>query len=160
MMTNDSLRQIVCSLGEQLRDGTEEALAWIPVCKLCALESAGDPVSSEHAFSLPDKYPVAQGHTIVVPRAHSRSFFDLREDQQADAWRLVAAVRLRLIEEGGCDSFTIGINDGGAAGQTVPHAHVHVIPRRPGDVVDPKGGVRWIIPDGAKEWQTGGSSSS
>jgi diadenosine tetraphosphate (Ap4A) HIT family hydrolase len=63
-------------------------------------------------------------------------------------------VRERLIEPFGPDGFNIGINDGAAAGQTVGHAHIHVIPRRRGDVVDPRGGIRWVIPANAPYWET------
>jgi diadenosine tetraphosphate (Ap4A) HIT family hydrolase len=72
--------------------------------------------------------------------------------ERAAVWALVAEVRGLLAEEFGPDGFTIGLNDGPAAGQTVPHAHVHVIPRRSGDVPDPRGGVRWVVPHKAAYW--------
>ena len=68
-------------------------------------------------------------------------------------WDLVSQVRARLVEDLQPDAFTIGVNDGVAAGQTVPHAHVHVIPRWGGDVPDPRGGVRWVIPGKADYWR-------
>lgn len=67
-------------------------------------------------------------------------------------WKLVAEVRSRLTDDLQPDGFNIGLNDGEAAGQTVMHAHIHVIPRWKGDVPDPRGGVRWIIPDKARYW--------
>jgi diadenosine tetraphosphate (Ap4A) HIT family hydrolase len=76
----------------------------------------------------------------------------LSTDQQAAVWDLVAQVRSRLLAELKPDGFNIGVNDGLAAGQTVEHAHVHIIPRRKGDVPDPRGGIRWIIDEKAEYW--------
>ena len=79
----------------------------------------------------------------------------LSEEDQAALWRLVALVRGKLAAELKPDGFNVGVNDGPAAGQTVLHAHVHVIPRRKGDVADPRGGVRWIMPAKARYWVEG-----
>ena len=76
----------------------------------------------------------------------------LWDDEQAAIWRLVAQVRGKLASERRPDGFNVGVNDAPAAGQTVPHAHVHVIPRRVGDVADPRGGVRWVLPGKARYW--------
>jgi diadenosine tetraphosphate (Ap4A) HIT family hydrolase len=92
----------------------------------------------------------------VVPVRHVVSIFDLQPDELADVWRLVGEVRAALAASHTPDGFTIGVNDGEAAGQTVGHAHVHVIPRRRGDVPDPRGGVRWVIPDRAPYWEPDG----
>lgn len=105
------------------------------------------------AFS--DAYPVAEGHTLIIPRRHVASLFDLPEEEQASLWKLVALVRGKLMAELKPDGFNVGVNDGLAAGQTVLHAHIHVIPRRKGDVADPRGGVRWIMPTKAKYWDEG-----
>lgn len=83
---------------------------------------------------------------------HIASVFDLSENEQAALWVLVAKVRAAVHERLQPDGFNIGINDGTAAGQTIGHAHIHVIPRRNGDVPDPRGGIRWIIPDKAPYW--------
>jgi diadenosine tetraphosphate (Ap4A) HIT family hydrolase len=99
-----------------------------------------------------DAFPVAEGHLLVIPRRHVASLFDLREAEQAAVWGLVAQVRGWLVSELRPDGFTVGVNDGLAAGQTVLHAHVHVIPRRTGDVADPRGGVRWVLPAKAPYW--------
>jgi diadenosine tetraphosphate (Ap4A) HIT family hydrolase len=109
-------------------------------------------VESEFALAIPDGYPVAEGHTLVIPKRHVASLFDLPEVEQAAIWGLVAEVRQRLAERYRPDGFNIGLNDGKAAGQTVMHAHVHLIPRRHGDVTDPRGGVRWVVPDKAAYW--------
>jgi diadenosine tetraphosphate (Ap4A) HIT family hydrolase len=99
-----------------------------------------------------DGFPVAEGHTLVIPTRHVASFFELSEEEQAGVWRLVATVRAKLAAEFRPDGFNIGLNDGISAGQTVMHAHIHVIPRRNGDVADPRGGVRWVMPDKARYW--------
>jgi diadenosine tetraphosphate (Ap4A) HIT family hydrolase len=98
----------------------------------------------------PDAFPVAEGHTLVVPKRHVASLFDLPEEDQAALWRLVALVRGKLASELRPDGFNVGVNGGPAAGQTVLHAHVHVIPSRAGDVSDPRGGVRWVLPAKAR----------
>jgi diadenosine tetraphosphate (Ap4A) HIT family hydrolase len=102
--------------------------------------------------AVPDAFPVAEGHMLVIPRRHVASLFDLSDEEQAALWRLVALVRGKLVSQLQPDGFNVGVNDGPAAGQTVMHAHVHVIPRRTGDVADPKGGVRWVVPAKAQFW--------
>jgi diadenosine tetraphosphate (Ap4A) HIT family hydrolase len=87
----------------------------------------------------------------VVPRAHVASLFELSGEKQADLWALVASVRHSAFDNG-ADAVNVGVNDGRMAGQTVMHAHIHVIPRRQGDRPDPRGGVRWVIPEKADYW--------
>jgi len=109
-------------------------------------------IESELALALFDAFPVAEGHTLVIPKQHVVSLFDLPERDLAEVWRLVVKVRAKLMADLKPDGFNVGVNDGQAAGQTVMHAHIHVIPRRKGDVADPRGGVRWIFPDKAPYW--------
>jgi len=104
-------------------------------------------------IATPDMYPAAEGHTLVLPRRHVRSVFDLDDDEWEDLWDLVWAVREELGTRLGPDGFTVGINDGVAAGQTIDHGHVHVIPRHIGDVADPTGGLRGILPHKARYWE-------
>ena len=99
-----------------------------------------------------DGFPITEEHTLVIPKRHVESAFDLPPDELNDLFAVVGRVRALLKKKYQPDALNIGINDGAAAGQTVPHAHVHVIPRRKGDVADPRGGVRWIIPGKAKYW--------
>jgi len=99
-----------------------------------------------------DRYPVSEGHTLVVAAEPVRSLFELNAAAQAEIWDTVREVRQMLIARFHPAGFNIGVNDGPAAGQTIPHAHIHIIPRYPGDVPDPRGGIRWIIPDKAKYW--------
>jgi diadenosine tetraphosphate (Ap4A) HIT family hydrolase len=107
---------------------------------------------SLHAVAIKDGSPLTRGHTLVIPRRHVASIYDLPEAEQADVWALVAQVRSQLAGEYSPAGFNVGLNDGAAAGQTIDHAHVHLIPRYEGDVPDPRGGVRWIIPDRAPYW--------
>jgi diadenosine tetraphosphate (Ap4A) HIT family hydrolase len=88
-----------------------------------------------------------------VPTRHVPDFFELSADEQHAVWQRVAEVRQRLAQDFAPAGFNVGLNAGSAAGQTVPHAHVHVIPRYDGDVSDPRGGVRWVIPGRAAWWE-------
>jgi diadenosine tetraphosphate (Ap4A) HIT family hydrolase len=107
---------------------------------------------SATAEAFPDAHPLSPGHRLIVPRRHVQSIFDLGEDRFADLWRLVHEVRGIPTERYLPAGLAVGCNDGAAAGQTVEHAHVHVIPRFPGDVEDPRGGIRSVIPEHARYW--------
>ncbi|MCY2928733.1 MAG: HIT family protein [Planctomycetota bacterium] len=123
-------------------------------CPFCNLDGPRAWLANGHAVALRDGYPVSEGHTLVIPKQHSPSLFDLPAEVQRAVWELAAEVRKLLVMEFNPDGFNVGINDGEAAGQTVPHAHVHVIPRYDGDVEDPRGGIRWVIPHRAIYWET------
>ena len=99
-----------------------------------------------------DGFPVSEGHSLVVPRQHVASLFELSPEDQSALWMLVSEVRQQLADQLNPDGFNIGVNDGVAAGQTVMHAHIHLIPRWNGDVADPRGGIRWVIPAKAQYW--------
>jgi diadenosine tetraphosphate (Ap4A) HIT family hydrolase len=126
-----------------------------PNCPFCRPETNRIRLEYELAVAVLDGFPITSGHTLVVPKRHVVSLFELPDAEQVAVWALVAGVRADLLAEFRPDGFTVGLNDGPAAGQTVPHAHVHVIPRRHGDVPDPRGGVRWVIPDRAAYWAGG-----
>lgn len=99
-----------------------------------------------------DAYPVSRGHVLVVPSRPVLSIYELDGCLQAELWETVRHVREILSQKFSPAGFNVGVNDGRAAGQTVPHAHIHVIPRYAGDVPDPRGGVRWVIPQNARYW--------
>jgi diadenosine tetraphosphate (Ap4A) HIT family hydrolase len=126
--------------------------AMLDHCPFCALDVARIQWKNSTAISFLDAYPVADGHTLVVPQRHVASLFELTKAEQADLWRLVAVVRAELVTKLTPDGFNMGVNDGEAAGQTVMHAHVHIIPRHRGDTADPRGGIRWIMPAKARYW--------
>jgi len=113
-----------------------------------------DPVlvRNELAVAFGDAYPVNPGHILVVPRRHVLDYFALTETEQAAVWQLVNQVRHAMDVEFRPDGYNIGVNVGAAAGQTVGHVHVHVIPRFKDDVADPRGGVRWVVPSRACYW--------
>ncbi len=121
-------------------------------CPFCELSPARILLSDDGVIALFDAYPVTPGHTLVVPTEHVSSLFELPAEDQTKIWRFTGRVRQLLAERLKVDSFNVGINDGEAAGQTVGHAHIHVIPRRLGDLPDPRGGIRWIIPEKADYW--------
>jgi diadenosine tetraphosphate (Ap4A) HIT family hydrolase len=124
-------------------------------CPFCRPDTDRIRVASAFAVACTDGFPVAQGHTLVLPKRHVASLFDLPEQEQGAVWQLVARVRALLLAEFQPNGFNVGLNDGPAAGQTVLHAHVHVIPRRRGDVADPRGGFQWVLPAKAAYWAGG-----
>lgn len=125
-----------------------------PHCPFCDPPAALCVWSAPHLRVVRDAFPVSPGHTLVVPERHVASLFELSTEEQAALWAAVAKVREELAAELRCDGFNVGLNDGPAAGQTVPHAHIHVIPRFAGDAADPRGGVRWVVPGKAAYWRT------
>jgi len=127
-----------------------------PFCR--CLEEGRLVARLEHAAAFPDGYPVSPGHHLVVSQRHVADFFALAAEEQADLWRLVAELRETLERELEPDGFNVGLNAERAAGQTVMHAHVHLIPRWDGDVDDPRGGVRRVVPAKARYWDEEGGA--
>jgi diadenosine tetraphosphate (Ap4A) HIT family hydrolase len=111
-----------------------------------AIPPASWVASNDLAFAIRDRHPVTPGHTLVVPRREVPTWFEATPDEQRALMELVAVVKAGLDAEQAPDGYNVGWNVGDAAGQTVFHLHVHVIPRRRGDVADPTGGVRSVIP--------------
>ena len=104
---------------------------------------------NEHAYARWDNFPASEGHAEVVPKRHVVSFFDLTEAELLAMFSLLKKVREELEPVPAYfipDGYTIGVNEGEAAGRTVPHVHIHLIPRNKGDVPNPRGGIRNIIP--------------
>ncbi|MEU4445024.1 HIT family protein [Actinosynnema sp. NPDC050801] len=93
-----------------------------------------------------DNYPAAEGHVEVVPKRHVESYFDLTDEEAAEAYRMVKLAQRMLDSKYHPAGYTIGVNEGRAAGRTVDHLHIHLIPRYTGDVTDPRGGVRHVLP--------------
>ncbi len=99
-------------------------------------------------YALADRYPVSRGHTLVIPRRHTPDYFSMTSEERRDAEDLIFRLRERLLAaDASIEGFNVGMNCGEVAGQTVPHAHIHLIPRRRGDTPHPRGGVRGVIPD-------------
>ncbi|MFD0930972.1 bifunctional class I SAM-dependent methyltransferase/HIT family protein [Psychroflexus salinarum] len=98
-------------------------------------------------FAFRDKFPVSEGHTLVIPKRKVSNYFDLSFREQSACWFLVNLIKADLQDQFNPDGFTIGININEAAGQTISHVHIHIIPRYEGDVENPRGGVRGVIPE-------------
>jgi diadenosine tetraphosphate (Ap4A) HIT family hydrolase len=133
---------------------TPEAAVSSP-CPFCSLPAERFVLESVHAVVIRDAFPVSPGHTLVIPRRHVASFFEITDAERVDLMSLLVAARDGLEREFHPAGYNVGINDGAAAGQTVPHLHVHLIPRFAGDREDPRGGVRWVLPDKAVYWDEG-----
>jgi diadenosine tetraphosphate (Ap4A) HIT family hydrolase len=121
-------------------------------CVFCSLPESRVIDISLHGLVVRDGFPISQGHTLIIPRRHTGSFFDLDVNERSDLLFLLDRAKVVLDAEFSPHGYNIGINDGTAAGQTVPHLHIHLIPRYKGDCPDPRGGVRWIVPDKADYW--------
>ncbi len=123
-------------------------------CPFCQRIRSGEFLaSSELAVVLADGFPLNLGHALVVPRRHLAGSFDLSPDEQVALWKLVSETQRALHRDHAPDGSNLGVNVGVAAGQTVAHVHVHLIPRYDGDVEDPRGGVRAVVPARARYWE-------
>lgn len=121
-------------------------------CLFCCLPESRVLLRNETAIVVRDAFPVTRGHTLAIPLRHVESFFDTSAEERAAMFELLDAAKQQLQTEFAPAGFNIGINDGAAAGQTIRHLHMHLIPRYAGDRPDPRGGVRWIIPEKADYW--------
>jgi diadenosine tetraphosphate (Ap4A) HIT family hydrolase len=122
-------------------------------CPFCNLETDRIISESDYTVTIRDGFPVSEGHTLIIPKRHVQSFFELQAIERAAVLQAMDEAKEALDRELSPDGYNIGINDGEAAGQTVMHLHVHLIPRYKGDTEDPRGGVRWIFPEKAKYWK-------
>ena len=123
-----------------------------PSCPFCSLPDARVLFRNGHAIAFRDRFPVTPGHTLVVPMRHVGSYFDSTLEERNSLFELLDLAKKQIESEFAPAGYNIGINDGAAAGQTVGHLHIHLIPRYPGDVADPRGGIRWVIPERADYW--------
>lgn len=104
-------------------------------------------LNNDLAYVRYDKYPVKPGHLLILPYRHVSDYFDLTDDEKAAIHNLLESAKTLLTDKHSPDGFNIGVNVGEAAGQTVWHVHMHLIPRHEGDMEDPRGGVRGVIPE-------------
>lgn len=114
-------------------------------CLFCT-DPRGVSLRHELAFSARDSYPTSPGHTLVIPRRHVSSYFDLTPEEVAACMGLIQEEKKLIDKEFKPDGYNIGVNVGSAAGQSILHVHIHLIPRYQGDVENPQGGVRHVIP--------------
>jgi diadenosine tetraphosphate (Ap4A) HIT family hydrolase len=117
-------------------------------CPFCKAESERDIIaSSSFSVAFFDGFPVSPGHALIIPKRHVSSFFDLSQEERQDLLSLADSVKQIVEERYHPDGYNIGVNVGEAAGQSIFHVHMHLIPRYQGDVPNPRGGVRGVIPD-------------
>lgn len=116
-------------------------------CLFCPLPSSRVIASNNLAIAIWDGFPVTPLHSLVIPRRHAKDYFELTPEEVAACDQLLRQLREgALAEDSTIDGFNIGANAGAVAGQTIFHCHIHLIPRRKGDVAEPRGGVRHVIP--------------
>ena len=118
------------------------------LCFFCNITD-GYNKNKELFFARFDDYPVSPGHCLIISRKHITSFFTFSEEEINELYQLMVEVKNKLKQEFQPHGFNIGFNEGKAAGQTLDHFHLHIIPRYEGDVADPRGGIRRIFPDKA-----------
>lgn len=108
-------------------------------------------IKNELAYALFDKFPVTKLHVLIIPKRHVETFFELTSSEKNYCIDLLDQVKEKLIQmDKTISGFNVGFNSGKDAGQTIMHCHIHIIPRRKGDVLEPKGGIRNIIPGKGK----------
>jgi diadenosine tetraphosphate (Ap4A) HIT family hydrolase len=119
----------------------------ISSCPFCAPNEKMELISeSAICYSIFDNFPVNQGHALIIPKRHISNYFELNRKEQYALILMMGFVKTRIEKMYNPDGFNIGINVGKSAGQTIDHVHIHVIPRYNGDVSDPSGGIRCVIP--------------
>ncbi len=127
-------------------------------CIFCKLRDERVIYECEHTKAFIDTYPASPGHTLIIPKRHFATYFEATKDEIEAIGEALKAAKKILDKEFSPDAYNIGVNNGEAAGQSVMHLHVHLIPRYKGDVEDPKGGVRWILKDKANYWDNKSST--
>jgi len=116
-------------------------------CPFCNPSLEEIVLQNDLCYARYDKFPVNPGHLLLIPFRHVAGFFEATDEEQAALLALVREAKDLLDERFHPDGYNIGVNVGTAAGQTVMHLHVHVIPRYAGDMEEPRGGVRGVIPE-------------
>jgi diadenosine tetraphosphate (Ap4A) HIT family hydrolase len=118
------------------------------LCPFCSINIKDRVFLHNDTFqAVYDLYPVSPGHTLLIPKRHISSFFDLTNKELEDFYSLIKIARSAVSRKYSPEGFNIGINNGEVAGQTIPHLHIHLIPRFLGDDQHPEGGIRKIIPN-------------
>lgn len=120
-------------------------------CIFCSKEKLNIIYEDDVFYVIKDAYPVTKDHTLIILNEHSKTYFDLRDKDYVQLNNIIKFQKDSLQEkDNSITGFNIGINQGEASGQTVMHLHIHLIPRRKGDIEDPRGGVRGVIPSKQK----------
>ncbi|HSE39519.1 MAG TPA: HIT family protein [Acidobacteriota bacterium] len=122
-------------------------------CAFCNLPADRIIGETSLTITIRDGFPISPGHTLIISKRHFCSFFEATPDEERELLKALHDAKAKLDYEFSPMGYNIGINDGSAAGQTIPHLHIHLIPRYEGDAKHPRGGVRWIIPEKAAYWK-------
>ena len=118
------------------------------MCIFCQIEPTRIITENDLSFAIYDGYPVTEHHTLIIPKQHAETYFDLSVEEREACHQLLVEMKDKIqSEDSTVDGFNIGMNSGASAGQTLFHCHIHLIPRRTGDMENPRGGVRGVIPD-------------
>jgi len=126
----------------------DEDLSDLPPCRFCPARIRNLVVAElDSVWAVRDRHPVSEGHHLIIPKRHAPDWFSMTERERRDAEALLLILKSRISADRTVTGFNIGMNCGESAGQTVFHAHIHLIPRRDGDTPHPRGGVRGVIPD-------------
>ena len=115
-------------------------------CIFCNMDKSRIIMENELAYAIYDMFPVSNGHILIIPKQHFKDYFDIDNQAKNELWILVDKCKKIIEKKYNPDGYNIGINCGEAAGQTVMHLHIHLIPRYKGDTENPRGGVRGAIP--------------
>lgn len=115
-------------------------------CPFCVLDESRIIAQNDFVIAFYDGFPVNPGHTLIIPRRHVANYYDLTDQEKTALWSMADYCKSIIDSRFSPDGYNIGINIGTAAGQSVPHVHLHLIPRFTGDTPNPRGGVRGVIP--------------
>ena len=120
------------------------------MCLFCEMKESNYIYEDDYVYAIYDSYAVSKGHTLIIPKEHRKHYFEATNEEVKSIHKALHILKARLDESYQPDGYNIGINNGQSAGQTIFHLHVHLIPRYEGDVNDPRGGVRGVIPSKQK----------
>ena len=116
-------------------------------CLFCTTKEEEIIEENEFAYATFDSYPVSSKHCLIVPKRHIKDYFELNENEVTGCDQLIKIIKNQIEKDDKTiKGFNIGVNSGKVAGQSIMHCHIHLIPRREGDVENPQGGVRGVIP--------------
>ena len=116
-------------------------------CIFCKIDKKNIIFENDYAYASYDSYPVSKFHSLIIPKRHISDFFELKENELVSCYKIIRHVKAVIEKKDKLvKGFNIGTNAGLISGQTIMHCHIHVIPRRKGDVDNPQGGVRGVIP--------------
>ena len=120
-------------------------------CLFCEIDNTRIISENDLAYAIRDGFPVTEYHTLIIPKRHAETYFDMTSDEKRACDELLHLIKNEILsDDKDVTGFNIGMNAGASAGQTIFHSHIHLIPRRDGDVEQPRGGVRGVIPNKQK----------